>query len=197
VPEAQSTFDSARFLALLSSTAYVSEVGIDRRSRVPMDTQVRVLSAILESLQDTPRLTSIHSSGAPTAVLDVLARHRIKGAVLHWWRGDESQTRRAIELGCWFSVNAAGMKHPTDVATIPLDRIFTETDHPSGNRGSVAPRQPGVIHDVEMALARLHGISATAVRKQVWKNLACVVNDVGVLDLLPVPVRRMLAVANP
>lgn len=196
VPEAQGAFDSARFSALLSSTAYVSEVGIDGRSKVPMDTQVKVLSSILESLQGAPRITSVHSSGAPGIVLDVLERHRIRGAVLHWWRGDEGQTRRATELGCWFSVNAAGTKHPADVATIPLDRILTETDHPSGDRGSTPPRQPGAVGAVETALAAVYGTPETAVRQQVWSNFARLVDEVGAAGLLPLPVRRMLTAAN-
>jgi TatD DNase family protein len=196
VPEAQGAFDASRFAGLLSSTAYVSEVGVDRRSKVPMAKQVRVLSSILDCLKGTPRIVSIHSSGAPGAVLDVLERHRIKGAVLHWWRGDEAQTRRALELGCWFSVNAASMKHPADGATTSLDRVFTETDHPSGDRGSAPPRQPGAVSDVETALAQVHEIDATAVRQQVWSNLVRLVDEAGVVDLLPLPVQRMLAAAR-
>lgn len=118
-PEAQSAFDSAKFATLLSSTPYVSEVGIDRRSKVPMKSQSQVLNSIFESLLSKPRITSVHSSGAAGAALDLLERRPIKGAVLHWWRGDHIQTRRAIELGCWFSVNAAGTKYPTEIATIP------------------------------------------------------------------------------
>ncbi len=196
VPEAQSAFDSAKFATLLSSTPYVSEVGIDRRSKVPMKSQSQVLNSIFESLLSKPRITSVHSSGAAGAALDLLERRPIKGAVLHWWRGDHSQTRRAIELGCWFSVNAAGAKYPTEIATIPPDRLLTETDHPSGDRGSTPPRQPGRVGDVETALAQIHGISAAAVRRQVWSNFLRLVDEVGVFDLLPLPVRRMLAAAR-
>lgn len=196
VQQAQSAFDSARFTALLSTTAYVSEVGIDGHSKVAMDTQVRVLRSILDSLQSTPRITSIHSSGAPGTVLEILEQHRTKGALLHWWRGDKKQTRRALELGCWFSVNPAGMKYPADVAAIPLDRVLTETDHPTGDRGSTSPTQPGAVGDVETALAQLHGLAATAVRRQVWLNFARLAHAVGVVELLPLPVRRMLAAAG-
>ncbi|MBD7918624.1 TatD family hydrolase [Cellulomonas sp. Sa3CUA2] len=193
VERAQTAFDPAEFTKLLPMTAYVSEVGIDGRSRVAIDTQVRVLTSILESLQRAPRITSIHSSGAPSIVLKILEEHRVQGAVLHWWRGDTKETRRALELGCWFSFNAAGMKHPADVAAIPLDRVLTETDHPTGDRGSTSPRQPGAVGDVETALAQLHGLDAAAVRRQVWSNFASLVHAVDVVELLPLPVRRMLA----
>lgn len=192
VPEAQKSYDPARFAAFLSSTAYVSEVGLDRRSKVPMDKQARVLSSILDCLDATPRIVSIHSSGASGHVLDVLEQHRIRGAVLHWWRGDAAQTRRAIDLGCWFSVNAAGMSYSADIAAIPLERILTETDHPSGDRGSTPPRQPGAVDDVETGLARIHGTTTDTVRQQIWSNFAGLLDEVAVVDLLPRAVQRML-----
>lgn len=196
VPEAQSTYNPDRFAALLHSAAYVSEVGLDKRSKVPMAAQMQVLSSIFECLQDSPRIVSIHSSGSSERVLDALERDQISGAVLHWWRGDASQTRRAIDLGCWFSVNAAGMKFSADVAAIPLGRIFTETDHPSGDRGAALPRQPGAVKDVEAGLAVIHGTSPTIVRQQIWSNFGKLVDEVDGAALLPRPVQRMLNVTG-
>ena len=196
VVEAQDSYDPARFAAMLSSSAYVSEVGLDRRSKVPLETQERVLASILDILQSTPRITSIHSSGLPGKVLDLLEEHPIRGAVLHWWRGNEAQTRRAIELGCWFSINAAGMKYPEDVARIPLDRLLTETDHPSGDRKSPAPRQPGAVSDVEAALADLHRSTPTAIRGHIWSNFVRLIDEVEIETLLPPPVQRMVAHAG-
>lgn len=196
VPGAQRAYDASRFENLIQSTAYVSEVGLDRRSKVPMEEQVRVFSSILERLQRTPRIIAIHSSGAPGQVLDLLERHQINGAVLHWWRGDEAATKRALRLGCWFSVNSAGMKHAADIAPIPLDRLLSETDHPSGDRGSSPPTQPGAVGDVEMSFARLYGIAVDDVRQQVWVNFARLVDEVTVGNLLPRPVQRMLTSAR-
>lgn len=195
-PKAQAAYDAARFAELISSTGYASEVGLDRQSRVTMERQREVLASILGILHTAPRITAIHSSGAPGIVLDLLEQHRIHGAVLHWWRGDAVQTRRALRLGCWFSLNAAGMKYPDDVAMIPLGRALTETDHPSGDRGSRPPRQPGAVADVESTLAALHGVSALVVRQQVWSNFAQLVDEVDVEQHLPHPVRRMLAAAR-
>lgn len=196
VVQAQQGFDIGRFASLLASTAFVSEIGVDRRSKVPLEEQERVFASILSTLQGTPRIASIHSSGAPGRVLDALERTPIRGAVLHWWRGDEAQTRRAVELGCWFSINAAGVKYPADVALIQLERIITETDHPSGDRTSAAPRQPGAVDDVEKALAEVYKIDARAVRGKVWTNLVGLVDETDVVGLLPAAVQRMIAFAR-
>jgi len=196
VAQAQQDFDVERFTSLLASTASVSEIGLDGRSKVPLVEQEKVFTSVLGALQSTPRIASIHSSGTSGRILDALERTPIKGAVLHWWRGNKAETQRAIELGCWFSINAAGMKSPTDVSLIPLERILTETDHPSGDRASTLPRQPGSVDDVEQALARNYSIDVRVVRGQVWVNLAHLVDETNVEDLLPTAVRRMIAFAR-
>lgn len=193
IPDAQRTFDAAMFAELLASAAYVSEVGLDGRSKVPPGQQERVFESILEVLGAAPRIVSIHSSGAPVRVLDALERRPVRGAVLHWWRGDATQTRRAIALGCRFSINAAGARCAEDLAEIPIERILTETDHPSGDRRSPAPRQPGAVVDVEETLAQTRGVDPQTFRRQVWENFVALVDEVDVDALLPAAVRRMTA----
>lgn len=193
---AQNGFDRDIFTELISSSAFVSEVGLDGRSRVPMAQQREVFELILAQLREMPRILSIHSSGATAGTLEALEAVRVKGAVLHWWRGTEAQTQRALDLGCRFSVNASNMKSAGDLVMIPLDRLLIETDHPSGDRNSSAPRQPGAIADVEASLAKLHGTTAVEIRRQTWLNFSRLVNEVGVDALLPNPVQRMLAAAR-
>lgn len=196
VTRAQQDFDVERFTSLLTSTAFVSEIGLDGRSKVALADQEQVFTSVLSVLQRTPRVVSIHSSGASGRVLGALERTPIKGAVLHWWRGSESETLRAIELDCWFSINAAGMKYPADVSLIPLERILTETDHPSGDRTSTSPQQPGSVDDVEQALARIYSLDVQVVRGQIWANLVRLVGETNVDNLLPAAVRRMIAFAR-
>ncbi|MCJ1712507.1 TatD family hydrolase [Clavibacter michiganensis subsp. phaseoli] len=190
---AQNEFTPERFASLLRTAAFVSEVGLDHRSKVPMATQEATFRAILTELTVSPRIVSIHSSGACADVLDLLEKTPIQGAVLHWWRGTPAQTARAVALGCWFSVNAAGMKHAADVALIPSDRLLTETDHPSGNYSSPAPRQPGAVLDVESELAKLHKVSPSKMRLRMWRTLNDLVSATEVAPLLPSPVKRMLS----
>jgi|GEM_PF-579370 DNAse (tatD family) len=197
VESAQRDFDAEKFGSLLASTAFVSEIGLDGRSKVPIDEQERLLDSIFDRLLVERRIASIHSSGASRLVLDALERKPIRGAVLHWWRGDDTQTRRAVELGCWFSINAACMKYPHDVSLIPIERILTETDHPSGDRVSSKPRQPGAVADVEEALARVYRTTAGFIRQQIWRNFARLVNETSTSALLPLPIQRMVAAAAP
>jgi TatD DNase family protein len=191
VERAQRDFDPDVFAEAIKSTAFVSEVGLDGRSKVPMALQEQTFREVLRAVSAKPRIVSIHSSGASGKVLDALSEVPVRGAVLHWWRGTAAQTARAIELGCWFSINLAGMKYPSDVALIPINRVLIETDHPSGDRGASEPRQPGSVGGVESALALVYGVTSAEIRTQVWRNFADLVDDAGVLGLLPAAVRRM------
>jgi TatD DNase family protein len=192
----QKAFDHRRFSELIQSTAYVSEVGLDGKSRVPMETQRRTFDAVLAALQGTPRLTSIHSYAATDEVLRSLTAHPIHGAVLHWWLGDEEGTKKAIELGCYFSVNASMLKGADALRRLPLDRILPETDHPFGDKASGRGHRPGNVENVEQALARMHGVQSADVRKIMWQNLAQLMRDTKCGALLPRPVRRTLVAAG-
>lgn len=189
----QKKFDPARFADLISKTAYVSEVGLDGTSRVSLQTQRATFVAILAMLQTTPRITSIHSYAATGATLSCLATQAIQGAVLHWWLGDENETRRAVALGCYFSINAAMLKRPDVLRLLPLDRVFAETDHPFGDRSAGRSRRPGNVDNVEASIARLHGLEQDEVRRIMWQNLATVVRATRCGSLLPRTVRVTLA----
>ncbi|MFD2422678.1 TatD family hydrolase [Amycolatopsis pigmentata] len=189
----QKAFDADRFAKLIASTPYVSEVGLDGKSRVPMHRQNETLDAILTTLESTPRITSIHSYAATSTVLECLAVRPIRGVVLHWWLGDQKQTDRAVELGCFFSVNASMLRRPDLLARLPLDRVFPETDHPFGDKSSGRGRRPGNVENVERALAQVHELNQQGVRQQTWRNLAELVRTTKSGALLPRSVRVALA----
>lgn len=186
-------FSRVRFAELIDRTAFVGEVGLDGKSRVPMATQVETMRAILEALTDTPRLVSLHSYGATDRLLQLLSEARPAGAVLHWWLGSPAETTRAIDLGCYFSINTAMSKHGDLLRSLPLDRVLIETDHPFGDRRAPSPRRPGSAGDVEESLSMIHGVSAQALRIAVWRNLRTLVGEVGVGSMLPRELRRHLA----
>jgi TatD DNase family protein len=189
---AHKAFSPDRFAELITRTAFVSEVGLDGKSRVPMRTQEATLGSILSVLDGSPRITSLHSYQASEQIIVALEARPIAGAVLHWWLGNESQTRRALELGCFFSVNASSVRRTDLLDLIPLDRLLTETDHPFGDRRGGRGARPGFVKSVEVALARQHGATVGDVRVAMWRNLARLVSETKSAHLLPRAVRRQL-----
>lgn len=189
---ALSAFDAHRFQELLTRTALAGELGLDGKSRVPMEKQVETLSEAFEVLRQTPRLTSLHSYAATGQLLELLEAGSPPGIILHWWLGDAQQTRRAVELGCYFSVNASSVRRKDVLAGIPRERLLTETDHPYGDKRS-RPRRPGLVGEVEHALGHQHGISPSEVRRLMWSNFRQVVSTTGCSKMLPSEIRVALA----
>ena len=190
---AQKAFDHDRFANLIQRTSYVSEVGLDGKSRVPMHTQLATFNAILDIVQANPRIVSIHSYAATEQVLGCLTARPIRGAVLHWWLGDADQTRRAVGLGCYFSINASMLQRPELFDRLPLDRLLPETDHPFGDRAAGKGRRPGLTEDVELAIARGHGIDSDVVRSHMWRNLSGLVDTTHTGSQMPRQARVELA----
>jgi len=189
---AHKAFERGRFAELMQRTAFVSEVGLDSGSRVPMSTQQATLATMLTELQDSPRITSLHSYQATDLVLAALEARPIKGTVLHWWLGDSSQTVRAIDLGCFFSVNASSVRRTDLLDIIPLDRLLTETDHPFGDRRGGRDARPGLVTTVEKQLARHYAEAPDRIRGVIWDNLARLTSSTGCMALLPRAIRVQL-----
>lgn len=192
VKEALETFELDAFKRLLSRTAFVGEVGLDGKVKSRLGLQQEVLGSVLAELQTSPRIISLHSYGATSELLELLEAIPIRGAVLHWWLGDAAATKKALELGSYFSVNAANMKNAEALDQIPLDRIFTETDHPDGDRRSPKPRQPGNVSKVEVELARRRGIEPADLRRAGWENLRSITESTRTQDLLPARLQSIL-----
>lgn len=196
VASSHNTFDSFEFQSLIGEAAFVSEFGLDGTAKVPAERQLQTLRLALDVLADQPRITSLHSHRATHELLDELARRTLRGVVLHWWQGDEAATERAVELGCYFSVNAAMFRRPQVVRSIPSERLLTETDHPYGDRAAPPPRRPGNVLAVEYAIARIRDITPDEVRHLAWRNLDCLVRDTDCGHLLPRRIRSYLIAAG-
>ncbi|WP_154793245.1 TatD family hydrolase [Occultella kanbiaonis] len=183
VPVSLAQHSPEAFAGELDRFALAGEVGLAGRSS---ETQTNVFRSVLESAADHPVLVSVHSAGARTEVLDEIARHSLPGVVLHWFNGTQAEFDRAIELGCWFSVNAA-MSDAT-LRMVPPDRLLTETDFPAARRKTLAAR-PGDVREIE---SRLVALGRTDVRTQVWRNLASLVEEAGVMTKLPSAVQQVI-----
>jgi TatD DNase family protein len=171
LPEAIGAFRKGDFDEALRSASFVGEVGLDRRSRVPMDRQIEVLTAVLTCVQRTPRPVTIHSTGATRLVLELLENHPIQGAILHWWRGTESETRKAIELSCFFSLNGHEVANPKTIDLIPPERVLTETDFPHSTRFDPGATHPAATMKIERALMERHRLTLLELRERLWANL--------------------------
>lgn len=125
------------FSDLIWRTQFVGEIGLDggSESRSHWHEQLTVFDQLLRVCSRTGgRILSIHSRRAASPVLEALATHEGAGVtILHWFSGNFGELKRALDLGCWFSVGPAmlnGKRGREIVARIPVDRLLTESDAP-------------------------------------------------------------------
>ncbi len=123
------------FDSLLPSVKYVGEIGLDGGSgfKQHWDIQLKIFRHILRSVNAAGgRIMSIHSRSSAASILNELSG--IDGIpILHWFTGTPTQLKKAIDIGCWFSVGPAMLntKRGVELASIiPRNRILTETDGP-------------------------------------------------------------------
>jgi TatD DNase family protein len=92
---------------------------------------------------------------------------------MHWFTGTAAEARRAVDLGCYFSINSEMLqspKHRTLVATLPVDRLLTETDGPFVERDGRPTRPADVLRTVS-DLAILRKLSTEVMAEQIVSNL--------------------------
>lgn len=164
---------------LLPRTRYVGEVGLDAGPRFyrsfdrQKDIFARVLSVCAAARN---KILTVHSVRATKVVLDMVEQHMPPSrgrVVLHWFTGTAAEARRAVDLGCYFSVNAemlANDKRAAVTRTLPLSRLLTETDGPF-TRTSDRPSRPSDVWIVVEGLARMYGTEAADTAATIMRNL--------------------------
>jgi TatD DNase family protein len=165
--------------AHLKEARYVGEVGLDAGPRYDrsLNEQKRVFEHILRACAEAGgKILTIHSVRAAAAVLDMLEAHlpASRGkSVLHWFTGTKEEARRAVAFGCYFSVNTKMLeskRHASMVASLPADRLLTETDGPFVELNG-RPVKPSDVAATVKSLARLRGSDATSMAETVHSNL--------------------------
>lgn len=163
----------------LSEARYIGEVGLDAGPRFykSLDLQKQVFQHILQRCAEAGgKIITVHSLRAAKAVLDHIESFfsPSKGKiVLHWFTGSKAEAQRALELGCYFSVNSAMLgneRHASMIAQIPLDRLLTETDGPFTKTDDRSSKPADIVMAVE-ALSLLHGMTASRVAAMIRANL--------------------------
>lgn len=165
--------------AHLPETRYVGEVGLDAGPRFykSFELQRQVFEHVLRCCAKAGnKIITVHSIRAAKAVLDHIEAYLPPDqgtVVLHWFTGSKAEARRAIELGCYFSINAAMLdndRHSSLVASLPLGRLLTETDGPFTQTGERVSKPSDVVVAVG-SLGRLLGMPATRIAAIIRDNL--------------------------
>lgn len=171
--------------SLLPKTRYVGEVGLDAGPHhfTTLDQQKAIFERVLKACsREGEKILSVHSIRAASTVLDMIEKHLSPGisrVVLHWFTGSASEARRAVDLGCYFSVNAQMAANPRTgkiVASAPPTRILTETDGPFARTGGLPSRPINVVESLR-AIASARNEPLIQVEELVGRNFVAITSD--------------------
>jgi TatD DNase family protein len=162
----------------ISECRLVGEVGLDgsHQHRSSYEKQKQVFASALKSSQKYGgRVMSIHSRRAAKDVVALIIEHVDPNSVLtilHWFSASISDAQRAIDAGCYFSVNSAMLKSKNGrslLKIIPRGKLLTETDSPftevSGRKS-----EPSDVVQTVVDLAGFYGEPVEKLKKQIDRN---------------------------
>ena len=172
-------------IASIAQVRFVGEVGLDGsvQHQVTTALQESIFSEVLAECERVGgKVLSIHSRNAATQVLDLIDRHcHLSVPVLHWFTGNVIEARRAVTMGCWFSVGPAMIRSAKGRAILkelPMDKVLPETDGPFTTSNS-KPLMPWEALSIAKILASSWGITQEDVLFQVKKNLSTLLSTSG------------------
>lgn len=131
--------DLELFESLAQRCHYIGEVGLDfsRGYITNKEQQIDVFKRVLLCCERyCSKVVSIHSLKAAATVLKILSQVRVNNKntyILHWFTGTINQMQKAVDMGCFFSINPQMLKTKSGInliQKIPSNKILLETDAP-------------------------------------------------------------------
>ncbi len=147
-----------------SKIVAIGEVGLDQPGN--LKEQRWLFCELIKLANKLNRPLIVHSRGASKQVLAELKKAKVP-VVLHYWLGDEKQTKDAVKRGYYFSINPVIFRKPQVekiVQLVPLDRLLTETDFPYSNYA------PADVNQIVDEIARLKKIKSEQAETQIFDN---------------------------
>lgn len=174
----QRVHEMALFEQFSTETKYIGEIGLDGTTNDghEQEAQLRVLRGVLAALRVSPaKILTVHSRRAAAETIRELsagladAPHQV---ILHWYSGNLTELRRAVEIGFYFSVNHAMLSSKgaaTLISNIPRHQLLTETDAPFTFSTTIPDRLTSLQATVKK-LSRLWAVEEEECQNLVWEN---------------------------
>lgn len=171
----------------LPEAHYIGEVGVDGSPNFAnsLPEQIKIFRHVLKCCAEIGgRILTVHTLGAVKIALDLIESEFPRGRgkiVLHWFTGTKAEALRAVDLGCYFSVNLSMLntkKGHNLLAVIPIERILTETDGPFAMVED-RPARPSDVESVVHLLSKIRKVGFNIIENNIFANLQTLLNSDG------------------
>jgi len=162
----------------LPDAHFIGEVGLDASTRFcksfgfQRDVFTKLLSACAK---EGDKVLSVHSLRAVTPVLNLIEAHLPKSrgtVILHWFTGTKAEASRAINMGCYFSINSRMTRKEGNrkfLESLPIGRILTESDGPFAGSESEA-LSIAELRDTVISLAEIRQTDPSILAETIVSN---------------------------
>lgn len=183
----QKTNELRLWMDLAPEAMFIGEVGLDAGPRFfrSLSLQEEVFDSILRTCSRLGgKVISIHSTRAVTKTLDAIERHAVisnNSVILHWFSGTVSELKRAVVLGCYFSVNPAMLATTNGrriILNVPQVRLLTESDGPFVHSISGSQIGPEYVPIFVDDLAELLGVCSPRLSAAIFTNWSTITGNI-------------------
>lgn len=164
------------FFDSVKECKFIGEVGLDAsgKNKNSFDVQKRFFIDVLQAAESNGgKIISIHSRASTKETIDCIEQSvSLSTPVLHWFTGNIKEVERALDLGCWFSINPRMLSTKSGnaiIKSVPLSRVLPETDAPFVVK-NWAPYMPWDV-TVTNQLATMYGIPVKEMERTMLLNL--------------------------
>jgi TatD DNase family protein len=167
-----------RYDELIGDTPLLGEIGLDYHwveDRATYPAQRAVFEYFLRAANHQNKIVNLHTKGAEAEVLELLERHQVERAIVHWYSGALDIADALAARGALFTIGVA--VHSSELIQelarrLPLELLLTETDNPGGLKWVTGEQgMPSHVPGVLAALARLRGMDQAELRDTILANM--------------------------
>jgi TatD DNase family protein len=164
----------------------IGEIGLDFhwvRDASTYPKQRRVLEFFLAAAAEQNKFVNLHTKAGEAEILDLLRKHAVKRAIVHWYSGPMDVLKAMIDYGCYFTigVEAGFSDHIRQIAkAVPDHLLLTETDNPGAIKWLKKNDElgmPAATKDVIGALAEIRQTTREAIASLVATNFSRLLGD--------------------
>lgn len=145
------TFPPFLLEQLIKRSSLMGEIGLDFywiTDKQSFPFQVRDFEKQLALCRDNKVIPTIHTKGAEKEIPGYLKKYEIGKSLIHWYSGPEELIGAYLEAGCYFTIGPDIFTGSTVFEKVPLDRMFAETDNPTGMPWILGDEETGGADDI-------------------------------------------------
>lgn len=157
----------------------IGEIGLDFhwvRDTSTYPAQRKVLQYFIAAAGEQNKFVNLHTKAGEKEILDLLAKHDVKRAIIHWYSGPLDVLNAMIDYGCYFTIGVEVLfsDYIKAIAKAVPDRLLlTETDNPGALRWLKKNTEVGMpiaIQNVVDELAELRQSTPAHIEQLVQQN---------------------------